>query len=130
MKILTLKIKNRNKILSIPELLEHLEKNPFNEDAVQLDGSTFKKSNISPAVHFRYSCGGNSYIFHLNGDTHTTAIKKFIKLHKKHSQSSLTLSTTKAGTPCLRLKGDKKIKGWYCYGRVEKTPMSSNLKAA
>lgn len=121
----------KKNMLSISELVVYLnvfiEKNP---KAVQLDGSSLSKSNGKAAVYFRYFHNGVSFSFHLNFDTKTSSIKRFLNLFGSHPENALVLTETKAGKYCLRLRGHDEADGWFCYGKVDKFQVCSMLKAA
>lgn len=98
---------------SLAEYLQTFLSN--NPDAVQLDGSTTKKSNPSATVYFFFD--RSKKFFQLNGDTTCQSIVGFLFHFKSSGNECLDyIPPTETKTRgSLRLRGSKKPNGWYCY---------------
>lgn len=83
-----------------------------NPDAVQLDGSTERRSNQNAQVYFFYK----AIFYGINGDSKRDIIESLVE----GGFARDPFYEDETGTrKALRLKGHEKPDGWYCYEASE-----------
>lgn len=96
--------------------------------AVQLDGSTKKKSNNQVYIVFKYSIDGKKY--KLFGDLSRKSMQSFVDLTEEHGSPAIVLKEFDDGgkNPTLILANSNEPGGWRCAPYTSKA--SDRLKKA
>ena len=85
------------------------------QGTVQLDGSKVKKANRKKYLKYIAQDKNSTLIFYIPGDLRFKAISRFLKRRSEFNKDVLKISKTRGGNTSLRIDGDTKPDGWYCY---------------